>query len=469
MIAKSAGRVTLEDASGFPSDRSHDVPNAPEFPPDSRRTTRVHPEPEDALRSPFEQDRHRILSSTAFRRLEHKTQVFAPSLGDHFRTRLTHTLEVAHLARCLARTLSADEHLAEVIALAHDLGHPPFGHAGEAALNDTMRGHGGFNHNVHSLRVVQYLEHPFPAFRGLNLTMATLHGLAAHVTRYDTPATMLTNDANDSSRDRKGAVPLEVGSAVRTFLSPPPPSPREDRGGSSAYAHEPLGRESSRAPSVEPLVRESFLAPSVERLVRESLLATSVEAEIVSLADRIAYNLHDLEDAIGAELLTLDDLATLEPWRAAYGRIASDHSDPPVFAIRRPVIDAILDALLTNAVTTSRAVLAAIEPVETSTDAMLEPSARVSLSPSGERTLLSLEEFLIAHVYRHPEIARTDAEGREIVRALFDRFLSDPALLPPRFRSRVVEQGPHRVICDYIAGMTDRFCKSEHGRLAAGT
>ncbi len=292
-----------------------------------------------------------------------------------------------------------------------------------------MRDHGGFNHNAHSLRVVEFLEHPFPSFRGLNLTRATLAGLAAHVTRYDTPS-----EAPGVANEHPGTTP--VGSAVRTFLLPLPPLQRGDRGGSSRDAISPL---------VDPLVRESVLAPSIE-------------AEIASLADRLAYNLHDLEDAIGAELITLDDLAALPPWRAAHDRLAKDFSDRSIFAIRRPVIDAILDGLLADAIATSRP----------SDEATTEPGKRVSLSPSGERTLLSLEQFLNEKFYRHPEIVRTDAEGREVVRTLFDRFLSDPSLLPPRFSSRIADQGPHRVICDYLAGMTDRFCKSEHARLIPG-
>ena len=180
---------------------------------------RVHREDAEPLRDPFAVDRRRIINCVAFRRLQHKTQVFGPAEHDHFRTRLTHTLEVAETARCLAKGLRANETLAEPIALAHDLGHPPFGHAGEAALDDAMKEYGGFNHNTHALRVVAYLEHPYPDFRGLNLTAETLAGLRTHATGFDAP------DA--------------------------------------------------------------------------SVSGSSVEAQIASLADRIAYNCHDLEDAIG--------------------------------------------------------------------------------------------------------------------------------------------------------------------------
>ncbi|MCH7885803.1 MAG: dNTP triphosphohydrolase, partial [Planctomycetes bacterium] len=219
---------------------------------------RVHPEPDDPLRGAFELDRHRIVESTAFRRLENKTQVFAPAEHDHFRTRLTHSLEVAQIARCLAGALQASEALAEAIALAHDLGHAPFGHAGEAALDEVMADHGGFNHNAHALRVVGYLEHPFPDFRGLNLTGETRAGLATHATRYDTP--VQTRDATVSDAPRAAGF-----------------SPREPA--NEANPARP-GAAGSAAPT-----------------------GPSIEAQITSIADRIAYIGHDLEDAIGAEFI----------------------------------------------------------------------------------------------------------------------------------------------------------------------
>jgi len=343
---------------------------------------RVHPEPDDPLRGPFEFDRHRIIESTAFRRLEHKTQVFAPSHHDHFRTRLTHTLEAAQIARCLAVALRANEALAEAITLAHDLGHPPFGHAGETALNEAMAHHGGFNHNAHSLRVVEYLEHPFPAFRGLNISIETLAGLRTHATRYDVPET------------------ANVG--------------------------------------------------------------VSVEAEIASVADRVAYNCHDLEDAIGAGFTGLADLSGIALWRQASDRALGDEVVKNIHAVRRLVLDALLNGLLADIVATSRPLLATISSPG---QARIMPIPLVMPSTTADRQLQEMEWLLSDRVYHHPDVARIDAEGQTMIHALFNTYRRDPNALPARFSARVDEQGAERVICDYIAGMTDRFCMAEHARL----
>lgn len=343
---------------------------------------RAHAEPDDPLRGPFELDRHRVIESTAFRRLEHKTQVFAPSSHDHFRTRLTHTLEAAQIARCLAAALRANEELAEAITLAHDLGHPPFGHAGETALNHAMADHGGFNHNAHSVRVVEYLEHPFPAFRGLNLTLEVLAGLRTHATRYDV----------------------------------------------SQAKHD----------------------------------GPSVESHIVSLADRIAYNCHDLEDAIGAGLVDLSELSELALWRQAFDGSVKGGGIENIHSVRRVVLDALMNSLLADIVHTSRPLLT---PIRSPDQARTVPTPLVALSPIAELRLVESESFLYERVYRHPEVARTDAEGQTMIHALFNTYRRDPNALPARFSARVDEQGAERVICDYIAGMTDRFCMAEHARL----
>lgn len=325
-------------------------------------TQRLHTEVEDPLRRPFEVDRHRIVSCTAFRRLLYKTQVLAPAHYDHFRTRMTHTIEVAQVARTLSRSLRADEDLAEAIALAHDLGHPPFGHAGEQALNERMVDHGGFNHNAHSLRVVEFLEHPYPAFRGLNLTRGTLAGMSDHSTRYDRPS----------------------AGTVRA----------------------------------------------------------SVEAQVASLADRIAYNLHDMEDAIGAEWVDRDDLRGLELWCQAEARSNPSQQTEGLHALRRSVLDAMLGLLLSDA-------------------ARCVDRPDFALSSVVEGQLVELEQFLAERVYRHPDVVATDAEGHEMIRMLFVTFTQNPARMPKRFASRVGEQGLERVVCDYIAGMTDRFCQEQ--------
>jgi dGTPase len=342
---------------------------------------REHPEPDDPLRGPFEFDRHRIIESTAFRRLEHKTQVFAPSHHDHFRTRLTHTLEAAQIARCLAVALRANEALAEAITLAHDLGHPPFGHAGETALNEAMAHHGGFNHNAHSLRVVDYLEHPFPAFRGLNLTTEVLAGLRTHETRFD---------------------------------------------------------------------------------VAEVAHAPSIESQIASVADRVAYNCHDLEDAIGAGFVGLADLAGIALWRQAFDRALGDEVVKNIHAVRRLVLDALLNELLADIVATSRPLLATIS---SHGQARTVPIPLVMPSTTADRELQEVERLLSDRVYHHPEVVRMDTEGQAMIHALFNAYRRDPIALPARFAARIDDQGVERVICDYLAGMTDRFCASEHDRL----
>lgn len=380
-----------------------------EFAPYATRASahgrREHAEPADPLRNALQVDRRRVIDSTAFRRLEHKTQVFAPAFHDHFRTRLTHTLEVAEIARTLARLLRANQELAEVIALAHDLGHPPFGHAGEAALAELMAPHGGFNHNTHSLRVVEYLEHPYPGFRGLNLTVDTLEGLRAHETRYDRPGP--TVDTTPSGADADTTHNAALGG----------------------------GR-----------------------------LGASVEAQVASMADRLAYNLHDLEDAIGAELIEPAELEQVELWKRAGQRLDPAFRNGAVHAVRRPILAGMLDALLGDVVEVSLRFLSEATSPEEIRHAGV---AVVALSLENETRLAQLEVFLHDRVYRHQHVAETDARGREVIRGLFHAYTSDPGQLPPRFRARVDDQGPERVACDYIAGMTDRFGQAEFDRMAA--
>lgn len=336
-------------------------------PPDVR-FSREHPDPHAGDAPPLEIDRRRIIHSAAFRRLQYKTQVFVVTEGDHFRTRLTHTLEVADLSRTLARRLGLDCDLAEVVALAHDLGHPPFGHAGEKALTACMKDHGGFEHNRHALRVVERLEHPYPEFRGLNLVHIVRECLAKHSTRYDTPAEH----------------PLRDGA----------PAPRE--------------------------------------------------GQVADLADRLAYCLHDLQDALYASVIEPDDLADVPLWRA--------HAGPGFLAANRwrarlrTVIDQLRETLLADAVRESA-------------------SGNVRLSAGLEAELKRLEEFLLTRVYRDYRLARMDAKAKRVLTAVFETYASQPALMPWRFAQRVAEQGAARVAADYVAGMTDRFCLAEHARL----
>jgi len=357
--------------------------------PESSRG-RLHPEPSRPEADPFAVDRRRILRCAAFRRLQHKTQVFVAHEHDHFRTRLTHTLEVVELAGRLSEALGVNATLAETIALAHDLGHPPFGHAGEEALRDRMSRHGGFEHNAQALRTVEYLEHPYPPFRGLNLTSEVREGLAKHHTKFDRPA-----------------------------------------------GHE--------------------LADG---------LASPLEGQIACIADRIAYDSHDLEDAIGSELVNADDLRSVRLWRQAAG--SWDASGRTLFAIRRPVLDALEDAMVRDVIEQTRhnirqAAVGSVEQVRRCRTDL------VAFSPVMLEQVEELEAFLLERLYRHHRLVRMDDRARRIIERLFEAYLDDPAAIPPRFSRRIPEQGIHRVVCDYIAGMTDRFCEAEYARMCSSS
>jgi dGTPase len=256
-----------------------------------------------------------------------------------------------------------------------------------------MAGHGGFNHNCHSLRVVEYLEHPYPSFRGLNLTRETREGLAQHETKFDRP------DAAEQGRPSAGGGP-------------------------------------------------------------------SVEARIVSFADRIAYDCHDLEDAIGAEFVSRDELGQLGLWRTVSGQVVGASTRAPLHAIRRPVLDAMLDAILLSAVETSRPRLATIRSPD---EAAAFHRPLVLISDLLEDQLCELEQLLSDRVYRHSEIVAADARSREMIHELFTAYLRAPRELPRRFFERVAEQGLHGVICDYIAGMTYRFCIRQYARLTSAS
>jgi len=332
--------------------------------------------------APLVLDRQRIIHSAAFRRLEYKTQVFLAVEADNFRTRLTHTLEVADLARLLAGLLGHSADLAEAVALAHDLGHAPFGHAGERALDECMAGHGGFEHNAHSLRVVEYLEHPYPEFRGLNLTRGVRECLAKHSTQFDRP----------------GSHPLQDGS--------PPPA----------------------------------------------------EGAIAALADRLGYGLHDLQDGIYAGLLPMGDLGQVELWRDAAGTRLGDSSR--VLSILRPTIDRIQRALVDDVLRET-----AQRRSRRGEESDSAASACISLSEGMDARLREMEAFLFEQLYRHNLLVRMDTKARRIIHAVFAEYVREPALMPARFARRIPEIGLHRVVADYVAGMTDRFCLAEHSRL----
>lgn len=349
---------------------------------------RQHAEQLDRNIDPFAFDRQRVLHAAAFRRLEYKTQVFVTGEHDHYRTRLTHTLEVASVARRLCVALQVNVAVGELIALTHDLGHPPFGHAGEVALRELMADHGGFEHNAQSLRVVEYLEHPYPDFRGLNLSYEVRESLAKHCTLYDKP----------------GAHPLADGSS----------------------------------------------AP--------------VEGQIANLADRVAYDCHDLEDAFGAGLIEEADMQEVGLWRMAADEPRRRHPDRPLGAVRRPILDRLETMLLVDIVAESKQRIGKAN-VEELDDVRQVSDPLVAFSATMESHLGELEAFLKDRVYRHPRLIRMDTKAKRLVHEMFNAYVAEPRLLPPRFVRRIAEQGTHRVVCDYVAGMTDRFCQDEYKRL----
>jgi len=369
---------------------------------------RVYDEPPCPMRTPFQRDRDRIVHATAFRRLTYKTQVFVFHEGDHYRTRLTHSLEVAQIARAIARMLALDEDLAEALALAHDLGHPPFGHAGERALGEAMAPYGGFDHNAQSFRVVTRLERKYAAFDGLNLTLETLEGLAKH----------------------NGPVPG-----------------RGPGGGllHRAVAEAGLGEE----------LRLAQLAPA--------------EAQAAAIADDIAYNSHDLDDGLRAGLLALADLADVPlagPFVRALPR-AGLEAQRAIYEVNRRIITAMIE----DVVATSRARLAAL-PEQSLEGVRAAEAPVIALSTERRAEVESLQDYLFANLYRHPRVMAVMTGAETIVRELFARFLAEPRLMPEPWSvmaERDAAGGRARVVADFVAGMTDRYAVKEHRRLFAAT
>ncbi len=363
------------------------------------------PEPDCPTRSPFQRDRDRILHSTAFRRLIHKTQVFVFHEGDHYRTRLTHSLEVAQIARTISRQLRLDEDLAEALALAHDLGHPPFGHAGERALDRIMEAFGGFDHNAQSLRVVTALERKYLDFDGLNLTWETLEGLAKH----NGP---LTDEADPVL---KVARRLEAG--------------------------------------WQSLEAESW---------------ASGEAQVAALADDIAYVSHDIDDGLRAHLLTLPDLADV-PFVGEIVRSLPQDGASVVDASRLTyeVTRRMITCLIHDVVQESRRRFAALAP-GSPRDLMAAPRATVAFSEDMARDLKLLKAFLMERVYRSRRVMDVMEEAEAVVARLFVRYLADESALPDAWRaaqSGLPDRARARVIADFVAGMTDRYAIAEHARL----
>lgn len=346
------------------------------------------PDPEPDDRTAFQRDRDRILHTTAFRRLEYKTQVFVNFEGDYYRTRLTHTLEVAQIGRTLARALGGNEDLTEAICLAHDMGHPPFGHSGEVALNRLMKDYGGFDHNKQSFRIITKLEKRFADWPGLNLTWEVREGLVKHETEYDLA------DARDFEPDKRG----------------------------------------------------------------------HLEAQIANVADELAYTAHDLDDGLRAGLITVADLAGLALWERARASIGWT-TQPFDELIRHRLIRRLIglevnDLLATTQARLTEARVAAVDQLQRL------PQNVVAWSDALAAENRELKRFLYANMYRHYRVVRMQIKAEKILTSLFETYLREPGQLPKYVQQRAQEKNDMpRAVCDYLAGMTDRFALEEHYKL----
>ncbi|MFQ5585878.1 MAG: deoxyguanosinetriphosphate triphosphohydrolase [Thermodesulfobacteriota bacterium] len=350
---------------------------------------RRYNETEHPFRSPFQRDRDRIIHCHAFRRLEYKTQVFVYHEGDHYRTRLTHSIEVAQISRTIARALGLNEDLAEGIALAHDLGHPPFGHTGEEILNHMMEGHGGFEHNLHSLRIVEHIERRYPHFRGLNLTWEMREGIAKHYSEHDRPD-----------------------------------------------------------------ILEEYFPEK----------ATCLEAQIVDVADEIAYNNHDIDDGIASDMLELNDLKGVRLWQENFEVQQRAYPDNHFKVHKAQTIITIINQQVTDIV---GEVLRRVEEegVKSAEDVRDIGHTIACFSEEMGEKNNELKRLLKEKLYNHHRVIRMADKARRILRNLFAVYSREPRLLPPHVYAFLEQTGKERLICDYIAGMTDRFALEEYKRL----
>ncbi len=348
---------------------------------------RVYPEDEPEYRTAFQRDRDRILHTTAFRRLEYKTQVFINYEGDYYRTRLTHTLEVAQIGRTIARALGANEDLLEAICLAHDLGHPPFGHSGEVALARLMKDHGGFDHNKQSLRIVTKLERRYPDFPGLNLTWEVREGIVKHESEYD------ISDASEYNPELRG----------------------------------------------------------------------HLEAQIANVADELAYTAHDLDDGLRSGMITPLMLEGITLWEILVKSV--DWSTPTLDDLtRHRLIRRLIGMEVTDLVHTTHRRLqdSSVKSVE---ELQRLPYNVIGFSEDMHRRNRQLKDFLYSNLYRHHRVVRMAVKAERIISDLFTAYCSEPAILPRHVQSLIDDRGLERTVCDYIAGMTDRYAVDEHNKL----
>ena len=350
---------------------------------------RKFPETPPDWRTEYQRDRDRVIHSRAFRRLEYKTQVFLNGTGDHLRTRLTHSIEVASISRTIARALRLNEDLAEAIALAHDLGHSPFGHSGEEMLAECMRDHGGFDHNRQSVRVVELLETPYPDFPGLNLTFEVREGLRKHERPYKFPT--------------------------------------------------PSGEE--------------YNCPSLE-------------AQVADLADEITYYSHDLDDALDFEVLTPARLEENEVWRTGHRTVVARYTSVREPELHKLIIRDIIDHEVHDLVATSAEAIAK-SGVQSADDVRRKTAPLIRYSDQLAEANRALRKFLYQNVYYHPRVSEVNRRACEMLRRMFEEYVADPDRLGEGAMRRVEKEGLHRTVCDYIAGMTDRYLMEEYARIAS--
>ena len=381
-----------------------------------RTRGRIHPEPEHAYRSIYMRDRDRIIHCTAFRRLEYKTQVFVNHEGDYYRTRLTHTIEVAQVARSLARILRVNEDLTEAIALAHDIGHTPFGHSGEDALNELMRPDGGFEHNLHGLRVVDVLERRYPEFQGINLTYEVREGIAKHHTTHDRPAVTEGFD----------------------------------------FSERPL-----------------------------------VEAQIVDAADAIAYVSHDIDDGLKSGLLSESDLDEVTLWRDACKAVHSRYGDVPAEVRRAQAVRQIINIIVTDVLSATEANLGWLKLKDPDDVRKLETNV-VAFSEKMKGLKKELEDILMERLYHHHRVLKMANKAKRFLEEIFNAYAADTRQLPVEYQGRIREEearlmaedpqsepldeveldarrqkAVRRIVCDYVAGMTDRYAEEDYLKLFA--
>jgi dGTPase len=366
---------------------------------DDRSRGRRHPEPKPEFRTEYQRDRDRIIHSNAFRRLVYKTQVFVNHEGDLYRTRVTHSIEVAQIARSVARALRVNEALTEAISLAHDLGHTPFGHAGQDALNECMRPYGGFEHNLQSLRVVDELEERYAEFPGLNLTFECREGILKHC----------------SARAAR-----ELGELGERFLKRTQPG---------------------------------------------------LEAQIANLADEIAYNNHDVDDGIRAQLVSLEELRATRLFRRQLEIVTTAYPDLGERRLIHEVIRRMINHIVVDLIRTSQARLEAARPASID-EVRAQPQPLIALGEEAREEHTELMQFLRERLYRHYKVLRMTTKARRVLQELFQAFLADIHLMPPEHREAAARgeaahgaAGRARAVADYIAGMTDRYAILEHRRI----